>query len=225
MARLFDDGSSQYLVFSSAAVSDHPMTFACWYNLDDVSAANNPLISIGDITSWNQYWILECKFSSLRASIADAGESVAIAAATSTSNVWQHATAVFESNVSRAVYLNGGNKGTNNVDRTPAGANATYIGRKAWAGTTYVSGAIAYPCIWNVALSNAEVLWLARGGWPGHCRPGNLVFFPPLHGPTSTGDNDIFGRYHLTAYNTPTWTDGPHQMDEAFARFYAMGAA
>jgi hypothetical protein len=75
-----------------------------------------------------------------------------------------------------------------------------------------MSGAIALPSIWNIDLSDEEVAMLASGMYiPTDIRPGNLVGYWPLH--PRMGDVDLgpYG-YHLTAYNSPTWTDGPPQL-------------
>lgn len=99
---------------------------------------------------------------------------------------WFHGAAVFTSATSRATFLNGGSKGTDATSVTPIAGNIVqiWLGGKqidgAWNNTS--TGNVEYGefGIWNAALTDAEVLALARGVNPTLVRPQNLVAYYPL---------------------------------------------
>ncbi|MHC4316732.1 MAG: LamG domain-containing protein, partial [Planctomycetota bacterium] len=70
------------------------------------------------------------------------------------------------------------------------------------------SGKIAHGFIYNVVLTDAEILRLANGALPTEIRPESLVAYWPL----IDNDKDIIGGYDMTPENSPTWstTDYPN---------------
>ena len=209
MARLFDDGASEYLEVASAVVTVVPVTLAAWFNADDLSATQ-------DIMNINRSDVLGHCFRLLYALGTDSITAIAKDGAVTGRadslaapgvDTWHHAAGVFTNNAARAVFLDGGNKDTDATDTTPVGLDRTTIGVFHNAGnlTGYMSGMIAEAGIWNAALTDAEVAILAAGYSPLLVRPQSLVAYWPLIRDT---DDDIVGGYSMTPVNGPTV--GPH---------------
>lgn len=96
-----------------------------------------------------------------------------------TANVWVHVAASFISATSRAVWLNGGSKGTNATNRAPSIYNSVWIG--GYDNT--FPGAIANVGIWNnYSLTDDDVLVLSKGFVPKTVAPTKLVFDMKLIG-------------------------------------------
>lgn len=212
MARLFDDASSQYLTRASAVVTAEPLTMACWF-LTDSLTQNQCMMSIsyhdggdnGDLFGLYLFGavggdpVVAYAFDNGASSYAE----TSIAYSTGT---WQHACAVFIANNNRAVYLNGGNKGTDNVQELVNNLDTTSIGanhRSSMTFARYTSGYLAECGIWNAALTDAEVAVLAEGYSPLLVRPQSLVSYWPLIGRTSP-EIDPVGGSDLTLVNGPT---------------------
>ena len=158
---LFDDGSSEYLTNGNAAVITYPITMACWVNTNDLSV-NQSLIIIADTATSNNFHQLyiEQGLDMLRVRSDDATATIAFATTTTAMsiNTWHHACGVFTSSTNRAVFLDGGGKGTDALDVTPVGLDSTTIAvRRTNFNQWYLSGMIAESRIYNRALSDAEV--------------------------------------------------------------------
>jgi len=174
VARLFNDASSEYLEITSAILTDPPITFACWAITDTV-AVQRCIMGIFGSTQAVDWFSLEIAPGVLRA-LQRVGGQVTGRADSSTVpavDVWEHYCGVFTNATSRAVYLNGGGKGTNtdNLIRAQT-VNRTSIGRRSdQSPGQYWSGSIAKAAIWNAALTDAEVTQLAAGTPPLHGSP------------------------------------------------------
>ena len=206
MARLFDDGASEYCYRDGAPATAAPLTMACWFYSDDITILQIPMY-LGDKDQDNVHFF-ELQLAGnvagdpVRASASDAGNSTAASSAGYSANTWHHACAVFAAADSRSAYIDGGNKGSNAVARTPAGIDRVAIGARAdSAPGSYMSGRVAEPAIWNVALTDTEVASLAAGYSPLFIRPQNLVAYWSL---IRDEDQDRVGGYDLTAVNAPS---------------------
>ncbi len=184
MARLFDDGSSEYLKVLSTPVSDYPITLACRFRSNDDTALQR-LVMIGRDTDFQSDWVsliaagtvggdpiqAECR-------VAGGAQDRAVTSSGFTANTWHSAMGVFASNVSRAVYIDGGSKGTNVTDCTFTGAlDDIAIGTRIPSEGQYMSGDIGEVPIWNVALTDAEAASWGLGVSPLLIRPASLVFY------------------------------------------------
>lgn len=207
MALTFVDGSSEYLSHSNAILTVEPFTFAAWCAPDSTNK-NMSIMSFGKSASNTGMWDFRFRTSDkLQASKANNSGTFGNATITGppTANVWQHCCAVFESDTSRSCYLDGGNKATNSTNISdPSTINQASIGA-SWGSTArlYFDGEIAEACIYNVALSDAEVALLAQGISPLHVRPNDLVGYWPLIGRHSP-EIDIVGGFDMTVNGTPT---------------------
>lgn len=203
MARLFDDASNQYLSVAQPVVAAVPLTMAAWIYKDD-TADDACVMSIADVATATHFFQLEYWNDELVYAGTCGGGAVqeAMTSAAGGINTWVHACGVFPAINSRAVFLNGGSKGTNSGSATPAGLDNTSIGAKVASSiVNYASGRIAEAAIWDVALTDTEVALLSKGFSPLFIRPQNLVAYWPLIRDT---DDDIVGGYSMTPYNTPT---------------------
>jgi len=195
MARNFAAASSQYLENTSLPVSATPLTIAAWFK--PVSATAAYFIGyLGASGSNINYWALATDTSG-RVTASTNG----VTATTSTSvsaGVWAHGCAVFASATDRRAFLNGGGKGTSATSRTPSSPVRLGVGcLDGSSRTTFMNGDIAELAIWNVALSDAEVLMLSTGVSPLMVRPDALKFYAPLMGRASP-EPDYKGTFNLT---------------------------
>jgi len=227
MARLFDDASSEYLGIASAVISGPPFTMACWGWTDDLTA-QRALMFCGYSSYADQHYTLELRGQDAGDPItgwARAGNDArAATTAGPSASAWFHAAYVESAVDSRAVYLDGANKGTNATSSTPTAPDATAIGRNSDSTPgQYWSGYVAEAGIWNVALTDAEVASLAAGYSPLFVRPQSLVAYWPL---IRDEDQDRVGGYDMTAYNTPAVAAHPAIIYPAqvYQSFSAAGA-
>lgn len=227
MARLFDDASTQYLEYNGTIVTAAPLTLACWFRSND-TAASQTLISIGDGASVNNYFLIAANGDQvgdpIRAVARGTADNPASTTAGFTANTWHHAAGVFTSSTDRAAFLDGGNKGTNAVAGTPAGLDRTAIGRLYRSvPTSYMSGEIAVPAIWDVALTDAEVAMLALGIVPWLVRPSNLVACWPMFG-YSSPELDMIGSIGMTVTGA-TVADQPRLIYPTKRKLFLPAAA
>lgn len=219
MARLYDDGSSEYDGRATAPVTSFPTTMACWFYSDDDSVYQS-LLCLADSASNDNLDLLIRKSGAtneLTVQVSgDAGGGYADARTSTqwSQDTWHHACGVWASNTSMSAYLDGGGKDT---DSSNIGASTDWnywsIGVMKRDTTPdyfyYMSGRIAEVGLWNVALSDAEVAMLAAGFCPLMVRPDKLVSYHGMGGIYGRHINDMVGGYDLTEYNTPSWADHP----------------
>ncbi len=198
MARLFDDANTDYLSRTDILdLTDYPFSMACWFNSD--VALNQTLMCFGSSGASQDYQEMRLR-DPADSDVIMLTRTGTIAIATTSAqwsiNTLHHACGVVAASNSRAVYLDGGNKGTNISNRLFSGDyDRTRIGVLNIGATLsqYMSGMIAEAGIWNVALTDAEVAVLAAGYSPLFVRPQNLVAYWPL----VRGLTDPVGRYDM----------------------------
>jgi len=222
VARQFDDGSSQYLIRSSAVVTAAPWTIAAWFNTDD-GTSDQGIFAICDTSAW-QWSMLYARGTASRTVAVSNTAGIFATTGTYSADAWHHACHVETSSTSRAVYLDGGGKGTNTSSTAPTGIDNATVGCRALGNGVYnyFSGAIAEAAIWNAALTDAEVAILAQGYSPLFVRPESLVGYWPLIRDT---DDDIVGGYSMTPTNAPTVAPHPRIIYPAPSLFYPPATA
>lgn len=214
MARLFS-GDTQHLEISSAVISSEPISFACWLWMDSISENNN-MIVIGDSAGPDLIRMHahgSAAGDKIKAQAYD-GTSSGIAETTTgfSATTWTHTAAVFTSDSSRSVYIDGGSKGTDTTAVTASGMDNTRLsGYNADSVTVSYDGRLAEFGVWNVALTDAEVASLASGFSPLMIRPDGLVAYWPLIGRTSP-EIDVVGGFDMTLINSPTTAAHPSQI-------------
>jgi len=139
------------------------------------------------------------------------------------SGEWFHAAGVFTANDERSVLLNGASKDTDNTSVGSFTPNITSMGKLMRSTAVDASDIWAAECgIWNVALTDAEVVVLAAGYSPLLVRPQNLVAYWPLIRDT---DDDIVGGFSMTPVNSPTVAAHPRVFYPAGPYMVPMAAA
>lgn len=182
VARKFTSASSSQLSVDTAIAQAEPLTMACWFNTDSATAGQC-LMWLGDkdVSNREMYLALRGDVAGDPVSVDVNSAGAGLRALTSTSystNTWQHACGVFATTTSRAVYLNGGGKGTATFERSATTFDRTSIGYLARSSPTfYMSGYIVWPCFWSEALSDSEVMLLASGRHPLTVRPEHILSF------------------------------------------------
>lgn len=188
MSTQFITASSQYLS-TTTPVNQMPLTVACWfYATSQTSATSRVLVDLRDPTTTNSNiyrLVIPLNTSILRA--ATASNSVFAQADTASgsilANTWMHAAGVHLNLTSRSVYLNGLTKNTNSTSlAAPPPIKNLYIGGSfSTSGPlNFFNGFIAEVGIWNLALTDQEIISLSKGITPDKIRPQNLVFYAPL---------------------------------------------
>jgi len=179
------DGIDDTCRIGVPVVTAYPFTISAWFNCDDITVTAG-IVGISDEATDNERW-------SLRAAGGITGDPISfrsvalgtgVNANTTTgylAGVWNHACAVGRSATSRDAYLNGGGKGSNATSNTPAGLDNTSIGYSdRLTDIEFFPGLIAEICIWNIALSDNDILLLALNIHPFELRPNNIVGYWPL---------------------------------------------
>jgi hypothetical protein len=218
MARAFN-GSSDFLrIASSLGLSAHAITISSWFL---PTAGTNPhqIVIIQDAAVSN-FITLTYRPDLAANSVAMAcpAQTVSATAAVSLS-VWNHGAGTYDGGINAAVYLNGGNKNTAVAFANLSNLTETNVGR--FNNGNYFQGNIGETAIWNIQLTDAEILALSKGARPKDIRPANLVAYWPLGGMGSTTEPDLSGNANnltVTGTNpafgppiapfTPRWPQG-----------------
>ena len=200
--------TANYLTIPSAIISAYPFTIAAWGNTSN-NTEYNTLVNISDATVSAYHGLTFDGVAAGDPIQAYSGNgSVNGVARTTTGysiNTWAHGCGVFNASNSRSAFINGGGKGTNTTNITPSGMNRTSIGVfRATNRYDPFQGSIAEVGIWNVALTDDEVLALAKGFTPDQIRPQSLIAYLPL----VRTNQDVKGTAWTTA-GTLTAADHP----------------
>jgi hypothetical protein len=203
MSRSFN-GTSDYLVYSGAVDAGHPMSFALWFNRPSTTFATAFSISNTNVSNPNRNSIILSSTPNVRAFSANSGgttTATAISTANYSTNTWHHACAIFSSNSSRTIYLDGGNSATNTttVNVNTGSFVATTIGGFSNSGSIGqpCDGLIAEVAVWDASLTAEDARALASGMSPILIRPDVLVAYWPLYGEASP-EPERRNRYEMT---------------------------
>ena len=200
MAILFDDVDNQELRNTSSPIATEPLSMACWFQTDSASLGQT-LISIADVDLTNRYWALYASGNRASDPISaisrTGGTNVFGDSSTGYSiNTWHHAAGIFPaSGVSRSGFIDGGSKGTESTTAVVASTDQLGIGRTVDSSPgAPLSGRGAEVAIWNIDLSDAEVVVLGLSYSALFVRPGNLVHYDPMIRADANDDtHDIIG--------------------------------
>ena len=183
MARLFDDAASDGLENLTTPITGVPLTLACWFRSDSLTL-KQILMQVGTDGSGANLYSLRLAGNAggdpVQACTTAGGETFASTTSGYSADTWHHAAAVFASNTSRIVYLDGGNSAEGTTNRVPSGINALSLGIEL-DNTFPFSGRLAEAGLWNIALSAAQIALLAAGVSPLRIRPDALKGYWPLY--------------------------------------------
>ena len=187
------NGTTEFFGTTTLPITATPLTMAGWFRPQNI-ANNLTIMSISAAADNNQVFIL---VASGQVS-GDPVQAVARGGATFdpvdtttgfSADTWQHACAVFASDASRSVFLNGGSKATETASYTPSGLNRMSAG--VWdrgSDIWHMNGRLAELGLWNVALTDDQVKMLAAGVSPLRVRPDALVRYWPMYDAASLVD-------------------------------------
>jgi len=210
-------GSSANWFAGSPPVTAAPFTVAGWVNLTSTATIQDAWY-LGDAGGSN-YWVIYLNTnngSSVSAGRVDveisAGGGTIEISPTPTLSVGTPGHVAFVEALSNdhRVYINGGNVATNNTTKTPTAGSITQVNLGAFraSGGTFgpINAALGYWCMWNVALTDAEIAALAAGVTPWRIRPASLVAFWPMFGAATGNAPDMHpqglsGTQHLLTQN------------------------
>jgi hypothetical protein len=211
MARSFAVASSQYLENAAAALTDYPVSMACWFQLAALGgAAGKTLMGLSE-SGGTARCVMQVTvgaspdFLTVFSGATGGGATASVVHGTTIAiNTWYLAVGVFGSAASRICYLNTIPSAEEMTSVAMTGVNRTNIGARY--NTTvgaYYDGIVAEAALWNVALTAADVAQLAARFAPPLVRRSGIVAYWPLIGRNSP-ENDIKGGFPLTLTNTPT---------------------
>ena len=178
MARTFN-GTSQRLWRGSAVALQPPLTLAVWVHPSRSSAYEDVLGLCNASESHSGHFLQLRGPDGVRAAAVTAQQgtfAIARSNAAYALGQWQHVAGVFSAADRRRVYLNGQPGAEDTVAKTPGGLDRTTVAAWESSGgvTAYFAGGTAEAAIWDVALTDAEILALAQGDSPLLVRPEGL---------------------------------------------------
>ena len=202
------NGTSSYIDAASTPITAAPFTMACWFN--PLSAtAGGVLMAIGNSAAAGRFQ-LAANGDIVNDPItfyAEQGAANGTASATGyILNTWQHAAGVCSGVASRSVFLNGAQKATNTTSVTPTSVNSIMMGARWNAGSRvgFLNGRLAEAAVWNVALTDDEVISLSKGFAPYLIRPSNLRFYNRcLQTPKDLSQGRTLAQVAITNFDHP----------------------
>ena len=189
-SRQFTETSAQFAGSTTVPVTTYPCTISAWYKPANTTS-NHSIVYLGSTTDARRLLLYRTRSldgNVMRASsIPDGGGSGSDAtgstAITDTTR-WYHVAAVFASSTSRKVYVDGVIEATDTTAIATTSLNRYAIGARGSPVPTwglYSNAKIAEVAVWNIALTDAEVLQLAKGAKPQWIQPTALRSYIPLH--------------------------------------------
>jgi len=215
MARKFN-GTADYLKNAGVIISAAPITVCAWVKPVSVTKTTDQHVLVlqdAEVDNGFRFWIEGTNATHRGKSRWAAKDAGGLGNAKSpivmTAGVWQHMAAVEISNSSRAVYFNGANKGVDTETRNPAGLTKSVIGACEPSGGAIdlFEGDIGHVAVWNAALSDKEILSLAKGVSPLCLHIDNLIYYSPLNG--QSPELDVVNKLNMTLNGTPSKSEEP----------------
>lgn len=182
------DGVNDYLELGSAAISNAPLTLACFFKPNAAPDANGLVSLSSGSTARYSLENVNAAQSTLKASSVNSSGTVRSATGAAwTAGAWNHGAGTLTSSASKC-FINGtgGSAGLSAHNLTGL-LSKTTIGCSYSAGSrfNFFDGLLAQVAIWSMVLSDAEIASLAAGTLPSAVQAGNLVFYAPLTGGTA----------------------------------------
>jgi hypothetical protein len=235
MARRLRSADSQYMETVGAPVTAVPITLACGFIANNITASTI-LLNIGDGNTSRLDLIAGGGVAGdpiVAQTITAAGGASNAASTTGyRAGIWHYGHAVFAAANDRRAFLNGGGKGTQTTSRVLSTPDRVLIGSRYSGGGvlgSFHDGILAEAAIWNVALSDAEVAysnWLFTQGRSQREVRGDssLVWYAPLAGRFPIEIDSVSG-LNLTINVGTIYADSPLQFERRPRRDWDVPAA
>lgn len=208
MARDFIAASTERIDFTYGGITAFPITLSIWGLTDAIQQMR--LIWYGDKDVGNMW------FGSIEFNVGGVDHiefwnwgsgglrTVDSTTPTAVDDTWFSCTGATTTTTDRDVWLNGGGKGNNTDDSgTPTTPDTITMGISGDSTPSGVlDGALFHGAIWDVVLSDSEVLSIARGIPAFVIRTESIVFFAPLWG-NEDPEPDYVNQNNGVLTNTP----------------------
>lgn len=205
MARTFD-GTTAYLQYSTTpVVTAYPMSLSAWIKLG-ATAATYIINGLSSQTVANTILLTDWQTSGKIHAAAGTNEAIT-AAGFSDTTTWHHIVGVFASTTSRSAYFDGNNLATNSGSFAFPASLFQTIGAYFNGTTTAVlffNGSIAFPAIWNTALTTNDILNLFHKLSPTKVESANLVSYALLTGASPEADSVAAGTWTVNGTSNNT---------------------
>lgn len=211
MSVTFDSASSEYLEWYTAPVSAPAFTICAWIKTSNLTN-NQAIVQIQDKDLPDKRHRIAFRGATAGDPVqvysqSDAPNGLAESTTGLSSATWHCVVGVFTGNANRTIYLDGGSSASNTTSIAPTGMDSISIGRNGDSTPSeYFDGKIAEVCVWNSALSPADIASLAAGERPSAISPANIKFYAPLK---SKYDAAFLGA-SVTVGGTPTFDPDDH---------------
>ncbi len=164
------NGTSQNLN-TTPGIAQYPFTFACWFKPNTNVGIQVLQNTSSSSTFPNDRYSLETLSGAVVAYMqnsAFAGGGPTSAPVLATVGAWNHCVAIYSSSTSRLVYLNGISATDSGSNNGGVGLTVSSIGSSYHGGLggprNFANGAIAFPAVWGMTLTPADVNLLYNGG-------------------------------------------------------------
>lgn len=126
-------------------------------------------------------------------------------------NTWHHVAMIEASATDHRIILDGdiANQGTSSTNMSPDSLLASAIARSS------MNGNVGHVAVWNVVLSDNEIISLAAGVSPLRIRRDNLINYWPING--QSPEIDIVGGLSMMISGNPTKNEEPLITDSIVA--------
>jgi len=216
MSRNFDDTDDYIGDGSNTLVSALPFTISMWFRPESTTTEGLQVLFYhgGATDSYSAQMQLSTSGpdrKKIRWVSKDNG-TLAIAQTTTQvdDNVWYHVAASEISTTSRKILLSGGGKGTNTTSSDMFGSSHDRFSFGAANLSTpsrFYDGDIAHAAVWDIELTDDDIISLANGMCPLRLSADNLIFYMPLGG--QSPEPDIVGNNDGTLTSAPTVNEEP----------------
>jgi hypothetical protein len=180
---VYFNGTTDWAYLDSfTPTNQEPWSFSAWVKTS-VSDSTAFIINFVDGNTpydWAALFLTTLQQGALGARYSPLGSASAVTTTTYPIDTWFHISGCAINHVAREVYLNGGNRGTNSVNRAPANLGRIAIGALGTSSqSSYFNGYIAETAFWKEELTQEQHIDLASGKSPEFF-PEGLAFYANL---------------------------------------------
>ncbi len=173
MARTFN-GTTDILEQAVAPITDYPCTFSCWFKKTALLTAITMVTVQQAVGTARILNYVNTAGETLALCTTTGNVSAQASKGTFTAGTWFHSVIKCANNSSRYAYLNGVAGAQDTANIPVSGLDVFKVGDNIAADGTSFDGPLAEVGVWNVALTDDEILALSKGFSPRLIRPSAL---------------------------------------------------